>query len=77
MVRPFEIFGENIVTYDQIKKSFSFWYFQIQRVTEDVIRADDFAFIDHIWAGWSPGHDASEDLPRVKDCTPGAGALRG
>jgi pimeloyl-ACP methyl ester carboxylesterase len=67
-IPPFAIFGENIVTYAQIKKSFYFWYFQMQRVAEDVIRADDFAFIDHIWADWSPGYDASEDLPPVKDC---------
>ncbi|MFC5138340.1 alpha/beta fold hydrolase [Actinomycetospora rhizophila] len=67
-IPPLEIFGENIVTYEQIKKSFYFWYFQMQRVAEDVIRADDFAFIDNIWADWSPGYDASEDLPRVKEC---------
>jgi hypothetical protein len=59
---------ENVVTFDQIKRSFYFWYFQMQRVAEDVIRADDFAFIDHIGADWSPGHDPSEDLPRVKEC---------
>ena len=30
-IPPFAIFGENIVTYDQIKRSFYFWYFQNQR----------------------------------------------
>src|SRR5918998_2271700 len=67
-IPPLEIFGENIGTYSQIKKSFYFWYFQMQRVAEDAIRADDFAFIDHIWGDWSPGYDASDDLPLVKDC---------
>ena len=67
-IPPFAIFGENIVTYDQIKRSFYFWYFQMQRVCEQVISADDFAFIDRIWADWSPGYDASEDLPKVKEC---------
>jgi pimeloyl-ACP methyl ester carboxylesterase len=67
-IPPLAIFGENIVTYDQIKRSFYFWYFQMQRVAEDVISADDFAFIDRIWADWSPGYDASEDLLRVKEC---------
>lgn len=66
-IPPFAIFGENIVTYDQIKRSFYFWYFQNQRVAEDVVRAGDFAFIDRIWADWSPGYDASEDLPKVKE----------
>jgi hypothetical protein len=37
-------------------------------MAKDVIRADDFAFIDRIWADWSPGYDASEDLPKVKEC---------
>ena len=40
----------------------------MQQVAEDVIRADDFAFTDRIWADWSPGYNASEDLPKVKDC---------
>jgi pimeloyl-ACP methyl ester carboxylesterase len=34
-IPPFEIFGENIVTYEQIKRSFYFWYFQLQRVIRD------------------------------------------
>jgi hypothetical protein len=32
------------------------------------ISANDFEFIDRIWGDWSPGYDASEDLPLVKDC---------
>ncbi|MCE3550524.1 alpha/beta hydrolase [Pseudonocardia sp. RS11V-5] len=67
-IPPFAIFAENIVTYDQIKKSFYFWYFQMTNVVEQIVAADDFAFIDHIWADWSPGYDASEDLPLMKDC---------
>ena len=67
-IPPFAIFGENIVTYDQIKRSFYFWYFQLQHVVEASLSADDFAFIDRIWGDWSPGYDASEDLPLVKDC---------
>ena len=67
-IPPFAIFGENIPTYDQIKRSFYFWYFQMQHVAADVVAANDFAFIDRIWGDWSPGYDASEDLPHVKDC---------
>jgi pimeloyl-ACP methyl ester carboxylesterase len=65
---PFEIFGENIVKYDQIKRSFYFWFFQMQQVYENVISHDNFAFIDRIWADWSPDYDASEDLPKAKNC---------
>jgi len=67
-IPPFEIFGENVVTYDQIKRSFYFWYFQLQHVVEPSISANDFEFIDRIWGDWSPGYDAGEDLPLVKDC---------
>jgi pimeloyl-ACP methyl ester carboxylesterase len=28
---------------------------------------NDHAFIDMIWHDWSPGYDASDDLPAVKD----------
>ena len=61
-IPPFEIFGENLVTYAQIKKSFYFWYFQMQRVIEDRIRQDDFAFIRDIWGDWSPGFEAKEEV---------------
>jgi hypothetical protein len=64
-IPPFAIFSENIVKYEQIKRSFYFWYFQIQRVCEDVISVGNFAFIDRIWADWSA---TSEDLPKVKEC---------
>ena len=32
-----------------------------------VVPADDLAFIDMIWDDWSPGYDATYDLPLVKD----------
>ena len=40
----------------------------MQRVCEAVISADNFAFIDNIWADGSPGYDASKDLRKAKDC---------
>src|SRR5947209_12473397 len=67
-IPPFAIFGENILKYAQIKRSFYFWYFQMQRVCERVISADNFAFIDNLWADWSPHYDASKDLRKAKDC---------
>jgi pimeloyl-ACP methyl ester carboxylesterase len=67
-IPPFPVFGANLFSYDQIKRSFYFWFFQMQVVAEDVISADNFAFIDRIWGDWSPGYDATEDLPRVKEC---------
>ena len=66
-IPPFEIFGENVGSYAQIKKSFYFWYFQMQRVIEDRIRQDDFAFIRDIWGDWSPGYQADEDLAHIRE----------
>jgi pimeloyl-ACP methyl ester carboxylesterase len=62
-----EILGENLGTYEQIKKSFYFWYFQMQQVIEDRIRQDDFAFIRDIWGDWSPGYDAAEDMVHIRE----------
>jgi pimeloyl-ACP methyl ester carboxylesterase len=31
------------------------------------VPADDLAFVDRLWADWSPGYDAATDLPAVKD----------
>ncbi len=67
-IPPFQVFGENLFSYEQIKRSFYFWFFQMQEVSEEIISADDFAFIDGIWSDWSPGYDATEDLPLVKEC---------
>ena len=67
-IPPFQVFGANLFSYEQIKRSFYFWFFQMQAVSEGIIAADDFAFIDNIWADWSPGYDAAEDLPLVKEC---------
>jgi pimeloyl-ACP methyl ester carboxylesterase len=66
-IPPFDIFGENLGTYAQIKRSFYFWYFQMQRVIEDRIRQDDFAFIRDIWGDWSPGYRADEDLAHIRE----------
>jgi hypothetical protein len=59
--------GNRCGTYDQIKKSFYFWHFQMQRVIEDRIRQDDFAFIRDIWGHWSPGYDATEEIAYIRD----------
>jgi pimeloyl-ACP methyl ester carboxylesterase len=67
-IPPFQLFADNLFSYSQIKRSFYFWFFQMQEVIEDLISANNFAFIDNIWADWSPGYDAQEDLPHVKEC---------
>lgn len=66
-VPPLPVFGQVAFTYAQIKRSFYFWFFQM-KISPSVVAANDLAFIDGIWADWSPGYDGREDLGHVKRC---------
>ena len=66
-VPPLAVFGQLAFRYDQIKRSFYFWFFQMQ-ISNAIVPANDLAFINGLWADWSPGFDAREELPRVKEC---------
>jgi pimeloyl-ACP methyl ester carboxylesterase len=74
-VPPLRVFEQVAFRYDQIKRSFYFWFFQMQ-VSDTVVPANDLAFIDGLWADWSPGYNAKEDLPRVKECLHNPANLR-
>lgn len=50
---------------DQLKRSWYMFFFQ-HPLADMVVPANDLAFIDMIWNDWSPGYDASVDLPHVK-----------
>lgn len=65
-VPPAGAVGAGLLSYDQLKRSFYMWLFQTP-FAEIAVAADDLAFIDRLWADWSPGYDASADLPAVKD----------
>ncbi|SDE23660.1 Pimeloyl-ACP methyl ester carboxylesterase [Blastococcus fimeti] len=52
-------------TYDQIKRSFYIYFFQ-NPLADGLVAADDQAFIARLWADWSPGYDATEDLAFVR-----------
>lgn len=49
-----------------LKLSWYMFFFQ-SPLAEMAIAADDLAFLDMLWADWSPGYDAADDLPEVKD----------
>lgn len=51
----------------QLKRSWYFFYFQ-HPLSDIVVPANDLAFIDMLWADWSPGFDGSDYVARVKDC---------
>jgi pimeloyl-ACP methyl ester carboxylesterase len=53
-------------SYDQLQRSWYMFFFQ-HPLAELAVPMDDLAFIDRLWADWSPGYDAADDLPHVKD----------
>ncbi|MGH2722027.1 MAG: alpha/beta fold hydrolase [Actinomycetota bacterium] len=66
-VPPLPVLGQILFAPDQIRRAFHFWFFQMA-IADAIVAAEDLAFIDYLWSSWSPGYDASEDLPKAKDC---------
>lgn len=53
-------------SFDQLKRSWYMFFFQ-SPLADMAVPQNDLAFIDRLWADWSPGFDASGELPAVKD----------
>jgi pimeloyl-ACP methyl ester carboxylesterase len=49
----------------QLKRSWYMFFFQ-SPFSDMVVPANDMAYIDMLWADWSPGYDATQDLVAVK-----------
>lgn len=67
---PFGAMGEAFFSYDQIKRSFYIFFFQ-SPLAEMAVGMNDLGFIERLWADWSPGYDATEDLAYVKQAIGG------
>jgi pimeloyl-ACP methyl ester carboxylesterase len=65
-VPPAGAVAGGFMQYRQLKKSWYMFFFQ-HGLSDVVVALDDLAFIDGLWADWSPGYDAAVDLPHVKD----------
>jgi pimeloyl-ACP methyl ester carboxylesterase len=65
-VPPLQVFGQLVFRYDQIKRSFTSGFFRCKSPTQSCRRTTSPS--STVWADWSPGYDATEDLPRVKEC---------
>ncbi|MDQ3757847.1 MAG: alpha/beta hydrolase, partial [Actinomycetota bacterium] len=65
-VPRFSTLASGFLSYDQLRRSWYIFFFQTW-MADVAVPADDLSFIDRLWADWSPGYDASDDLPRVKD----------
>jgi pimeloyl-ACP methyl ester carboxylesterase len=49
----------------QLKRSWYMFFFQ-HPLADPVVAANDLAFVDMLWADWSPGFDATEELTLLK-----------
>ena len=52
-------------SYRQLQRSWYMFFFQ-SPFAEMAVALDDLAFIDRLWEDWSPGFDATSELPHVK-----------
>ncbi len=50
---------------DQLKRSWYMFFFQ-HPLAEMIVANNNLAYLDMIWADWSPGYAASDDLEAVK-----------
>jgi pimeloyl-ACP methyl ester carboxylesterase len=74
-VPPGGAMGQAFVTnLDQLKRSWYMFFFQ-NGLADLVVPMNDLAFIDMLWYDWSPGYDATDDLPGVKDALHDPGNL--
>lgn len=64
-VPPAGVLFGGLTSYDQLRRSWYMFFFQ-SPLAEAAVTADDMAFIDRLWADWSPGYDPTPDLPAVK-----------
>jgi pimeloyl-ACP methyl ester carboxylesterase len=65
-VPPAGAVAGGFLTYAQLKRSWYMFFFQ-HGLADVVVGMNDLAFVDGLWADWSPGYEAGEDLAHVKD----------
>jgi len=65
-VPPLAAVATSFFTYAQLKRSFYIFVFQTP-LAETAVSLDDHAFLDGLWADWSPGYEAGWDVARVKE----------
>jgi pimeloyl-ACP methyl ester carboxylesterase len=55
--------------YAQLKRFFYLFMFRDPAgLAEAVVARDEMAYLDRLWADWSPGFEPGEHLARVKEC---------
>jgi len=65
-VAPQASMAAGFFSFDQLKRSWYVFFFQTA-LAEYAVGLDDLAFIDRLWADWSPGYDGAADAALVKE----------
>jgi pimeloyl-ACP methyl ester carboxylesterase len=65
-VPPTAAIGMSLLTYAQLQRSWYMFFF-LSPLAEAALPLEDYSFVDHLWADWSPGYDGSWDVARVKE----------
>jgi pimeloyl-ACP methyl ester carboxylesterase len=66
-VPPVSSLFSAFLEYEQVKRSFYIFLFQTP-LAEAAVTAGDMSFLDGLWADWSPGYDAADDVSYAKSC---------
>jgi len=64
-VPPVSLDERIFADYDQLKRFFYFFLLQ-SPLAEEIVAARDMAFLDRLWADWSPGYQPGEALAHAK-----------
>jgi pimeloyl-ACP methyl ester carboxylesterase len=63
---PAPALAAGLFDYDQLKRSFYVYVFQLP-FAEAIVASGDLAFATRLWQDWSPGYDATFDLARLRE----------
>jgi pimeloyl-ACP methyl ester carboxylesterase len=66
-VPPAAVIGATLLDYDVIKHHTWYQFFFCNPLADLAVPMHDLAFLDRLWADWSPGYDGTEDVARVKE----------
>jgi pimeloyl-ACP methyl ester carboxylesterase len=64
----------DVASYEQMRRSWYVFLFH-PPAADALIRANNFALIDRLWADWSPGYDSVDDRARAKEALSAPGCL--
>ena len=77
-VPPAGGYSIDAISLAQLRRSWYSFLFQLPdpAVPEQLASQDDLALVDLLWADWSPGYDAAEDIRHAKEALRPPGHLR-